>query len=108
MTVPRALIRSVVVTMQQKLIAQVRKQLPVALSIEIGGNKIEIYSGIERCPGNETVRLRELDRNMGSNVGRLEICYNGYWQSVCKHNATGPTSAIVACRELGYSNLLKG
>ena len=45
---------------------------------------------------------------MGSNVGRLEICYNGYWQSICSHNATGQTSAIVACRELSYSNLLKG
>ncbi|CAI8032178.1 Neurotrypsin [Geodia barretti] len=73
-----------------------------------GNHAAKAYcSGIERCPGNETVRLRELDRNMGSNVGRLEICYNGYWQSVCRHNATGPTSAIVACRELGYSNLLK-
>ena len=33
-------------------------------------------------------------------LGRLEVCYNGYWGSVCDHFAYNV--ADVACRQLGY------
>ena len=34
-------------------------------------------------------------------VGRLEMCYDGYWGSVCNDFA-GANTAAVACRQLGY------
>ena len=34
-------------------------------------------------------------------VGRLEMCHDGYWGSVCNDFA-GAETAAVACRQLGY------
>ena len=38
----------------------------------------------------------------GPNVGRLEICINGDWGTVCDDMWTR-TNAQVVCRQLGYS-----
>lgn len=37
------------------------------------------------------------------NVGRLEICFNNLWGSICDDNF-GNDDAKVACRQLGYTN----
>ena len=63
-----------------------------------------------RC-GNESFRLAPLGPGTDENIGRLEMCYNGYWGSVCDDvdkYSFRLTSAMVACRELGYSNVLRG
>ena len=37
-----------------------------------------------------------------ANAGRVEVCSNSLWTSVC-HNTWDPLDARVVCRELGYS-----
>lgn len=38
--------------------------------------------------------------------GRLELCLNGAWGTVCSHQFNGP-DAVVVCRSLGYSRFRK-
>lgn len=37
-----------------------------------------------------------------SNNGRLEVCVEGAWQSVCE-NAFDSDEAVLVCKNLGYS-----
>ena len=63
---------------------------------------------MEKCTGEKPFRLREF----GTNIGRLETCYEGYWGSVCDDidyvNQVLLPSATIACKELGFSNVLQG
>ena len=59
----------------------------------------------EPCNGTAKFRLKKFGEN--SILGRLEMCYDGYWGSVCNDYADHVTAAI-ACRELGYNNTLRG
>ena len=38
------------------------------------------------------------------NEGRLEICYNNNWRTICESQWTD-ANAEVACRQLGYSTI---
>ena len=55
--------------------------------------------------GNGDLRLR----GTGSTrlQGRMEVCYNNEWGTVCHSgfgDAEGPRAAMVACRQLGFSD----
>ena len=38
----------------------------------------------------------------GSSEGRIEICLNGQWGTVCGNRYWDSNDAEVACKELGY------
>ena len=63
--------------------------------------------GIHFFPGGDfscdtgAIRLSPLTSNNTDVLGRLEVCYDGYWGSVCDDFATKVT-ADVACRHLGH------
>ena len=55
--------------------------------------------GLSDCSDGE-VRLAEGRHSM---EGRVEMCYNGVWGTVCS-NSWDINDAVVVCRQLGYSN----
>lgn len=62
-------------------------------------------AGTESC--NETGAVRLVDGEYESE-GRLEICFNGEWGSVCNNNywfwlRFDHQAVVVVCRQLGYS-----
>ena len=65
--------------------------LPVASS----GSSCVISAGDCSTPGE--VRLAD---NVSEIEGRVEICYNGEWGTICD-DQWGPSDAMVACRQLG-------
>ena len=60
------------------------------------------YKDHEPCNQTGDLNLRNIDIIGEENVGRLEICYDGYWGSICDDLATD-TVATVACQILGYA-----
>ena len=54
----------------------------------------------ELCDNEGDIRLAD-----GPTIyeGRLEICANGQWSSICADDAFCSDAATVACRQLGYS-----
>ena len=57
-------------------------------------------SDVTLCYETGDVRLRPFGMDT---KGRLEVCYDGYWGSVCKDDYSDDTIATVVCRQLGYS-----
>ena len=58
-----------------------------------------IYIGL--CTKNGTVRL---SNGNSSNEGRVEICLNGYWGTICS-NGWNEKDAFVTCKQAGYDTL---
>ena len=60
------------------------------------------------CGKNGTVRLVDGTTSINVTGGRLEICVNGEWGSVCNDGPTSYTdgfdieAARVVCRQLGF------
>ena len=52
------------------------------------------------CNSETTVRLQG---GLSDRHGRLEVCRNGLWNSVCEQNF-GQVDATVICRQLGFSD----
>ena len=59
--------------------------------------RVLLSSKIDPCKSTGDVRLPDENKS----VGRLLVCYNGYWGSVLEGD-TGNEVADVACRQLGY------
>ena len=64
--------------------------------------KIEV-SLLESCAEEGATRLKD---GITSRDGRLEICFDGYWGSVCNRGWT-QNNGLVACRQVGYETLRK-
>lgn len=66
--------------------------------------KVYVYpnftDNITLCNKTGDVRLTHFD-DMDT-IGRLEVCYDGHWGSVCIHNADDLLAEVV-CRQLGYA-----
>ena len=60
------------------------------------------YSAAD-CSTPGEVRLAD---NISGNEGRVEICYNGEWGTICDHQ-WGRSDAMVVCRQLGLPSLCK-
>ena len=59
------------------------------------------YTAVQNCT-NGTVRLVD---GPVENAGRVEVCINGVWGTVCHRNVNdwGNNDARVVCGQLGYS-----
>ena len=57
------------------------------------------FSELDTCNDTGTVRLSPVSSTGNVNLGRLEVCYDGYWGTVCDDFADNV--ADVVCRQLG-------
>ena len=56
----------------------------------------------DRCNDHGSVRL--VNKMNETNEGRLELCYNGQWGTVCDRSF-GLIDGRVACRQLGFEGI---
>ena len=60
-----------------------------------------VCTSIESCTDVGAIRL---SNGSQLNEGRVEICLDGYWGSVCS-NGWDEQDALVTCRQAGYQTL---
>ena len=58
---------------------------------------------VGECYEEGSIRLSD---GTTSREGRVEICLNGYWGTVCS-NGWDESDALVACKQAGYQSLSK-
>ena len=57
-----------------------------------------IFSDIDPCNNTGAIQQSPILLNDIDTFGRLEICYDGYWGSVCDDYA----DSVTACKQLGH------
>ena len=62
-----------------------------------------VYTIIESCKESENGDIR-LSNGSHLNEGRVEMCLDRYWGSVCS-NGWDEQDALVTCRQAGYQTL---
>ena len=55
---------------------------------------------------NGAVRLVGTGSNQASGYGRVEMCYNNQWGTICGNYGWDYYAASVVCKQLGYSGEL--
>jgi len=68
-------------------------------------NNYFFISSSEVLPCNETGAVRLTGSSLDY-VGRVEVCYDGHWGTVCDDSATNATADVV-CRQLDHAALGK-
>ena len=63
---------------------------------------IVLFTVQDTCGSEAEGALRLTQRSTHETIGRLEVCFGGYWGSVCGIGATD-TIADIACRQLNYA-----
>ena len=63
------------------------------------GKPTGIAAANQNCTTEGDVRLASED-SANATEGRVEVCSNGEWGTVCDNN-WGPPDAMVVCRQLG-------
>ena len=59
-----------------------------------------VLAGSSQCFGNGNIRLVG---GADTNEGRVEVCFNGMWGTVCG-SSWDSRDATVVCKQLGYQN----
>ena len=63
---------------------------------------IHTSTGSSQCFGNGNIRLVG---GADTNEGRVEVCINGMWGTVCGYSYNWDSrDATVVCKQLGYQN----
>ena len=62
-----------------------------------------LFTVREPCSSENEIRIATVRFYSYTPINRLEVCFNGYWGSVCGDHKTTNTVAEVACRELNYA-----
>ena len=58
----------------------------------------------EKCENNGDIRITD---GPSAREGRVEVCLNSQWSSVCADDILCDKSASVLCKNLGYSAISK-
>ena len=84
----------------EESLSECRSRYTSCSRYNVAGIYCEEIDEEEDTPECENDSVRLVNGN-GSHEGRVEVCYNGTWSSLCSINTE---TAGVVCEKLGYSN----